>query len=80
MSERAIEDAIAKLLREERARHRISLDSVAAHCCVSVPAAYHWEQGETKPSTLWHLRRWVEACDATLVFKIITKDGEEMKF
>ena len=80
MTERVIENAIAKLLRDERARLHISLDSVAAHCCVSTPAAYQWETEATRPSSLWHLKRWVEAVDAKLIFKVVTKDGEEWMF
>ncbi len=80
MSERGFEDAIANLLREERERHRISLDSVASHACVSVPAAYQWEQGATRPSSYWHFKRWAEAVDAKLEIRVTTKDGVEFTF
>ncbi len=79
-TERGFEDEIAKLLQKERARHRISLASVAAHCCVSDPAVYQWEQRVTKPISFWHLRRWVEAIDAKLEVKVVTKDGVEFTF
>ena len=79
-TEHGFEDEIAELLREERARHRISLDSVAAHCCVTVPAVSQWEHRTTKPISFWHLRRWVEAVDAKLEVKVVTKDGKEFTF
>ncbi len=79
-TEHGFEDEIAKLLREERKKQRISLDSVATHCCVTVPCISQWEHRVTKPISFWHLRRWVEAVDAKLNVKVVKKDGVESIF
>ena len=54
--------------------------SVAAHCDVSVPAVYGWEDRSTFPSSLAGLKRWAEGCDAKLEIKITTKAGVEHVF
>ena len=78
--DRMIEDPIAALLRDERCFARISMASVAAHCDVSVPSVYGWEERSTRPGSLGGLKRWAEACDAKLEIKITTKNGVEHMF
>ena len=80
MGERALEHSIAELLVGERSRRGLFLEQIAAYCCVSVQAVWKWEQRDTSPSSMWHMRRWAEAVGGNLIIKVVTKDGIEHEF
>ncbi|KKL63287.1 hypothetical protein LCGC14_2176630 [marine sediment metagenome] len=78
--DRTIEDPLIDLLRNERCRARIGMESVASYIGVSLPAVYGWENGTARPNSLLRWMRWAKAIDAKLEIKVTTKAGEEFIF
>ncbi len=78
--DRTIEDPLIDLLRDERCRARIGMDSVASYIGVSLPAVYGWENGTARPNSLLRWMRWAKAIDARLEIKVTTKAGVEHTF